>query len=69
MYFKVFITQSWGKRLVQTENGVFRGALQFHDMHEAAFVLWRKNAIANLQRPSFSHCMFHQKIAFYTKSI
>ncbi len=28
MYFKVFITQSWGKRLVQTENGVFRGALQ-----------------------------------------
>ncbi len=29
MYFKIFRTQSWGKKTGQDKTGVFRGALQF----------------------------------------
>ncbi len=29
MYFKVFRTQSWGKKAGQDKTGVFRGALTF----------------------------------------
>ncbi len=29
MYFKIFRTQSWGKKTGQDKTGFFRGALQF----------------------------------------